>query len=375
MRRRAALRGGNKCVGEMDGVAGFFDGARRLVAPGAPEAPYVWAILALSLLLLLAAAMLLRRRAVTPDEVERVFLASAAANRRIREMSEIDVFARKITQTAEDVKTRVRKLRTGAFIQVKIYIDHSNFIRSWTHSVHGRDRTLEHDIDWAALPAVLMEEVSDWLTSQRKSAQAVVYRGTNVYGTLFQDDYFKLLESMLETEATNPSKLPLPLRLRKETIERWREENEAHKVELMRTIEGETGYLVIPILRRTPKEDNLYSANYTSGGIPIAPEKMLDTQVAVDLIADATFDVYDIAILMTEDSDFVPAVEFVQEMRGKMVVHVGFGGRMSDLRAKCRHKIDLSRKGLAARMQRRKQGAAASNGAPTTPTNGGNANA
>src|SRR5262249_26365015 len=125
------------------------------------------------------------------------------------------------------------------------------------------------------------------------------------------------------------------------------------------TIEGEMGYLVVPILRRTPREDNLYSANYTSGGIPIAPEKMLDTHVAVDLIGDATFDVYDIAILVTEDSDFVPAVDFVQDMRGKMVIHVGFGSRMNGLRSKCRYRIDLGRKGLAQRMQRKREGSSA----------------
>lgn len=349
--------------------------AKRLVSPGAPEAPFAWAALVLLTIVAFLAVHLIRRRPVRPSDVERVFLASTAANRRVREISEVDAFARKVAASAEDVKARVRKLRTGHFQQVKIYIDHSNFIRNWTQSVHGRDRPQAHDIDWTTLPAVLMEEVSDWLTAQRKAPQAIVYRGTNVYGTLFQDDYFKLLESMLQTETANPDKLPLPMRLRKETVDRWREENEAQKEELMRTIESETGYMVIPIFRRTPREDNLYSANYTSGGIPIAPEKMLDTHIATDLIGDATFDVYDIAVLMTEDSDFVPAVEFVQEMRGKLVVHVGFGARLNDLRSRCRHRIDLSRNGLAQRMQRNKNPRqAASAPERTSPPNGNGRN-
>ena len=70
---------------------------------------------------------------------------------------------------------------------------------------------------------------------------------------------------------------------------------------------------------------------------------MLDTHMAIDLIGDATFDVYDIAVIVSEDSDFVPAVDFVQEMRYKQVVHVGFGSHMNDLRAKCRHRIDLGK--------------------------------
>ena len=54
--------------------------------------------------------------------------------------------------------------------------------------------------------------------------------------------------------------------------------------------------------------------------------------MATDLIGDATFDVYEIALIVSEDSDFVPAVDFVQEMRNKHVVHVGFGGYMNELR-------------------------------------------
>lgn len=336
----------------MDGLNALLREAARLGTPGSPEAPFVWLSLVLILLLAILGIRGVRRRRPRASEVEHLFLASTTANRRMREISEIDAFARRVAATAEDVKARVRKMRTGQYVQVKIYIDHSNFIRTWTQNAHGRDRPLRHDIDWAAMPQVLMEEVAEWLTGQRKSPQAIVYRGTSVYGTLFQDDYFKLLEGMLATEAATPEKLPLPIRLRKETVDRWREENEAHKVELTRTIQGVPGYVVVPIFRRTPREDNLSSANFTSGGIPIAPEKMLDTHMATDLIGDATFDVYDVALLMTEDSDFVPAVDFVQDMRNKMVVHVGFGARSSELRAKCRHRIDLSRNGLMRRMQR-----------------------
>ena len=123
----------------------------------------------------------------------------------------------------------MRRLRIGHFQQVKIYIDHSNFIRTWTQIVHNRDRPLEHDIDWTTLPQVLMEEDRGVAGEGRKAPQALVYRGTNVYGTLFEEDYFKLLETMLRLEQSAPDKLPLPIRLRKETVERWREENEAHR--------------------------------------------------------------------------------------------------------------------------------------------------
>ena len=351
----------------MQGLETLLSDLKRVLTPGAAEAPLAWLLVAILLMLAVGIFLLLRRRAGPRDEVEYLFLASAAATRKAREISEIDAFARRASATAEDLKARVRKLRAGHFQQVKIYIDHSNFIRTWTQIVHGRDRPLEHDINWTTLPQVLMEEATEWLSKARKGPQALLYRGTNVYGTLFQEEYFKLLETMLRLEQTTPDKLPLPIRLRKETVERWREENETHRNELTRTIQQELGYTMVPILRRTPREDQLHSCNFTAGGIPIAPEKMLDTQIATDLIGDATFDVYDIALIVSEDSDFVPAVDFVQEMRNKHVVHVGFGGYSNDLRSKCHHRIDLGRDRLFRRMQR---SANAANGAkPTAGTN------
>ena len=349
----------------MEGLGAPLAYLERILTPGSPEAPLAWlAVAGLFALGLALGLLVLRRRGRARDEVAHLFFASATATRRAREISEIDSFARKASATAEDLKARVRRLRLGHFQQVKIYIDHSNFIRTWTQNAHGRDRPLEHDIDWAVLPQVLVEEASEWLSRDHKLPQPVVYRGTNVYGTLFEEDYFRLLETMLRLEQTAPDRLPLPIRLRKETIERWREENEAHRIELTRTIQNQVGYIMVPIFRRTPREDQLGSANFTAGGIPIAPEKMLDTHIATDLIGDATFDVYDVALLVSEDSDFVPAVEFVQEMRGKHVVHVGFGGHQNDVRHKCRHRIDLARGRLFRRMQR---GA----GADATVLNGG----
>ncbi|KAB2911249.1 MAG: NYN domain-containing protein [Hyphomicrobiaceae bacterium] len=335
----------------MEGLDALLREIRRIFTAGSTETALAWLLVAM-IGGLLAGLVVSRRRRGRHNDVEYLFLASAAATRKAREISEIEAFARKASATAEDLKARVRRLRTGHFLQVKVYIDHSNFIRTWTQIVHSRDRPLEHDVDWARLPQVLLEETGDWLSSARKAPQALVYRGTNVYGTLFEESYFKLLETMLRLEQTAPDKLPLPIRLRKETIDRWREENEAHKIELMRTIQGEIGYQTVPILRRTPREDQIFSSNFTSGGIPIAPEKMLDTHMATDLIGDATFDVYDIALILSEDSDFVPAVDFVQEMRNKQVIHVGFGGHMNDLRAKCRYRIDLGRERLFRRVQR-----------------------
>jgi uncharacterized LabA/DUF88 family protein len=335
----------------MEALNALLEAVTHGLVAGFSAAPVAWVVAALVLVLALAIA-LLRRRPFPRGEVDTLFLVSAAATRKAREIGEIDAFARRVGAASEELKQQLRRLRAGHHTQVKIYIDHSNFITSWNDHLHRGERPLEHDVDWQVLPAVLLEEIGDWLTRARKAPAALLYKGMHVYGTLFEDEYFRLLDTMLRHEQTAPNKLSLPIRLRKETVDRWREENDAHKLELTREIRNVPGCAMVPIYRRTPREDQLGSAQYTSGGIPIAPEKMLDTRIATDLIGDATFDAYDLAVLMSEDSDFIPAIEFVQEMRGKQVIHVGFGAYNNDLRAACRHRIDLGRGNLARRLQR-----------------------
>jgi hypothetical protein len=334
----------------MEGFAAALERVTQILVVAFGAAPLAWALLLL--LLLVTLAVLAWRRRSPPNEVETLYLASAAAIRKAREIGEIEAVARRMGSIADEVKEQVARLRRGHHSRVKVYVDHSNFITTWNNEVHGRDRPLEHDVDWQILPQVLLEETGDWLTRARRAPQALLYRGMNVYGTLFEEDYFKLLETMLGYESTAPNKLPLPIRLRKDTIDRWREENERYKLALTRDIRNVAGSVMVPIYRRTPREDQLGGCQYTSGGIPIAPEKMLDTHITTDLIGDATFDTYDIAILVSEDSDFVPAVAFVQDMRNKQVVHVGFGSRTTELRSACRHRIDLARDKLFRRLQR-----------------------
>jgi hypothetical protein len=342
----------------MEAFSALLDQVTRALVAGFGAAPLAWAVAGLAVLLALALA-LVRRRPLPRSEIGTLFLVSAAATRKAREISEIDAFAKRVGAASEELRQQIRRLRAGHHTQAKIYIDHSNFITTWNDALHRGERPLEHDVDWHALPAVLLEEVGAWLAKTRKAPPALLYRGMHVYGTLFEDDYFNLLETMLRHEQSAPARLSLPIRLRKETVERWRQENEDHKLELTREIANVAGCVMVPIYRRTPREDQLSSAQYTSGGIPIAPEKMLDTRIATDLIGDATFDAYDVALLVSEDSDFVPAVEFVQEMRGKHVIHVGFGGHSNDLRAACRQRIDLAKGNLCRRLQRRRAADAA----------------
>jgi uncharacterized LabA/DUF88 family protein len=324
---------------------------KRVLFSSAPAALFFWFNLAFVIVLTVVLLPGRLRKARRRREIQRLFEASTRASRGLRQDNELAALGRHLGRLAEEFGGRLGQLRTERIQLAKVYIDHSNFTKNWKRVINNDAHSLERDIIWSKLPELLLGETRRWLAESRKEPPALVYRGTNVYGTLFEEEYFELLDNMLRLERSAPEKLPLKIYFQKETVERWRQENEAQRAELAQ-LQNEFGFLVFTIARRTPRLDRLGSSNFTVGGIPIAPEKQLDTLVTTDLIADAMYDVYDIAFLISEDSDFCPAVEFVQDTRNKHVVHVGFGTHSNDLRSKCRLRIDLAGKDqLYRRMQ------------------------
>jgi uncharacterized LabA/DUF88 family protein len=69
-------------------------------------------------------------------------------------------------------------------------------------------------------------------------------------------------------------------------------------------------------------------------------EKGIDTGLVTDLLKHAWEDTYDTAVLVSSDSDFVPAVRFIQE-KGKRVIHAGFPPSGSELQRECWASVDL----------------------------------
>jgi hypothetical protein len=68
-------------------------------------------------------------------------------------------------------------------------------------------------------------------------------------------------------------------------------------------------------------------------------EKEVDVEIVCQMLVGAFHDRYDACILVSDDNDFLPAVERIQNYYGKQVFHAGFqSGR---LRAKCYGNIAL----------------------------------
>jgi len=63
-------------------------------------------------------------------------------------------------------------------------------------------------------------------------------------------------------------------------------------------------------------------------------EKGVDTTLAIDLFQYAMDKAFDTAVLVSSDTDFVPAVEYI-ERKGCRIVHAGFRNQSNELRSAC----------------------------------------
>lgn len=72
--------------------------------------------------------------------------------------------------------------------------------------------------------------------------------------------------------------------------------------------------------------------------------KGVDVNLVCQMLVGAFEDKYDICVLVSDDDDFIPAVEIVQNFYGKQVYHAGFQG--DRLRAACYGNVDLEGMGF-----------------------------
>ena len=78
-------------------------------------------------------------------------------------------------------------------------------------------------------------------------------------------------------------------------------------------------------------------------------EKGVDTAIVTDMIRMAWADSYDLAVLVSSDRDFIPAVEFL-DGKGHKVVQAGFPPLGSELARACWASFDILKAGLPMRL-------------------------
>ena len=64
-------------------------------------------------------------------------------------------------------------------------------------------------------------------------------------------------------------------------------------------------------------------------------EKGVDTRIVTDLFSGAIDSTFDVALLVSNDSDFCPAIQTIQDRLDKQVIHVGFRRGGDEIRSAC----------------------------------------
>jgi uncharacterized LabA/DUF88 family protein len=75
-------------------------------------------------------------------------------------------------------------------------------------------------------------------------------------------------------------------------------------------------------------------------GFKRAPEKGVDAAIVTDLLSLAWQGAYDMAVLVTSDADFVPAIDHVQQ-KGLKVINAGWRNHGHNLKKACWADIEL----------------------------------
>ena len=118
---------------------------------------------------------------------------------------------------------------------------------------------------------------------------------------------------------------------------------------LLDTVDAFPGYKV-RVFNRKPRHpptcpschETIAKCPHCGSDVKGTMEKGVDVSIVTDMLQHTWDDTYDIAILLSNDADFIPAVDFLNT-RGKKIIHAGFGHQGADLAKSAWGHIGLDR--------------------------------
>lgn len=179
---------------------------------------------------------------------------------------------------------------------VKLFIDFWNFQLGW-NSTMTPGKTVGQPpikIAWKDVPNVLIAE----LPAIFGPSNPMIYKGTRIYASV------------------NPSAGGKDEPLKK----------------FLHNVLGQMTGFQVDVKDRHPKNEQCPECKKT---IHRNIEKGVDTSIVSDLFEGAINNSYDVAILVSNDSDFVPAIKTIQDRLNKQVIHVGFRSTGHYVRTAC----------------------------------------
>ena len=191
-------------------------------------------------------------------------------------------------------------------MRVRIFVDFWNFQLNWN------DRVPESHCDWSKLPSTLIGATHSLLT------------------TIGQDETLKLEETLVYASVKPNVDAPL---------KKW----------LGNTVGRMPSYR-INIRERQPQRARIHckSCNSFLEGCSVCgepyikyPEKGVDSAIVTDLLSLAFQKSYDLAILLSSDADFIPAVDYLQGTAAIQVINASWRGHGHNLKKTCWGSFDL----------------------------------
>lgn len=197
----------------------------------------------------------------------------------------------------------------GSEVRVRAFMDYWNFALA-LREYEKRQKIAKVDIDWSQLGPWLCKHAG---SVAKISAEKVRYEGFHIY------------------TSHNP-KNPHNGKFRS-----W----------MMNTVDRFPGVQVVMKERKPKSPPNCPACHVAidkcpscSGDMIGTVEKGVDTALVTDMIKLAWEKAYDVAVLVSADRDFIPAVELL-DAKGIKVVHAGFAPTGMDLARKCWASFDM----------------------------------
>lgn len=181
-------------------------------------------------------------------------------------------------------------------IAVRVFVDFWNFQLRWNEAFPFEKSKGEEPtkIDWKGLPAALMKELPAALGG---AADKLQFKGINVYASV------------------NPDPQGCDVGL---------------KNFLQKHLNQLPGFKVHVVDRKERRKTD------SNGQTVIKTvEKGVDTRIVTDLFTGAIDKTYDVGLLLSNDSDFCPAIQTIQDRLDRQVIHVGFRKGGDEIRSSC----------------------------------------
>lgn len=181
-------------------------------------------------------------------------------------------------------------------MRVKIFIDFWNLQISW-NEYHKKMDSSNIKLPWGdKLKQVLLNKLGD----------NCVYAGTHIYASV---------------NPSNPSDRKLKA--------------------FLQNLDMNEGYKVIIKDRKPSKpiycnqcRNEITACPYCNNVLKRTIEKGVDTTIVIELLQYAIDNIYDKALLVSGDADFIPAIEYIQQ-KGKQIIHAGWQGKSYNIAKTC----------------------------------------